>query len=48
MPTAIALYVLNQKREALAQIEMRYGFRVAVARDDTLIPPAFRLERLRA
>ena len=48
VPTAIALYVLNQKREALTQIELRYGFRVAVSRDDSLIPPAFRLERLRA
>ncbi|HEX3499011.1 MAG TPA: Rne/Rng family ribonuclease [Stellaceae bacterium] len=47
VPTAVALYVLNQKREALAQIELRYGFRVTVANDDTLIPPAFRLERLR-
>jgi ribonuclease E len=47
VPTAVALYVLNQKREALAQIEARYGFRVTVAHDDTLIPPAFRLERLR-
>jgi ribonuclease E len=47
VPTAVALYVLNQKRQALAQIEMRYGFRVTVAHDDTLIPPAFRLERLR-
>ncbi|MBV8653269.1 MAG: Rne/Rng family ribonuclease, partial [Alphaproteobacteria bacterium] len=48
VPTAIALYILNQKSEALAQIETRYGFRVTVAHDDTLIPPAFRLERLRA
>src|SRR5690242_19624538 len=48
VPTAVALYVLNQKREMLAQIEIRYGFRVTVAHDDTLIPPAFRLERLRA
>lgn len=47
VPTAIALYILNQKREALAQIEARYGFHVAIARDDSLIPPAFRLERLR-
>jgi ribonuclease E len=48
VPTAIALYILNQKRVALTQIETRYGFRVAVSHDDTLIPPAFRLERLRA
>jgi ribonuclease E len=47
VPTAVALYILNQKREALAQIEMRYGFHVTVTNDDTLIPPAFRLERLR-
>src|SRR5207245_1225341 len=36
VPTAIALYVLNQKREALTQIELRYGFRVSVARDARL------------
>jgi ribonuclease E len=47
VPTAVALYILNQKREALAQIEMRYGFHVTVTNDDTLIPPAFRLDRLR-
>ncbi|HZS84535.1 MAG TPA: Rne/Rng family ribonuclease [Stellaceae bacterium] len=48
VPTNVALYILNQKREALAQIEQRYGFRVTLGRDDSLIPPAFRLERLRA
>jgi len=48
VPTTVALYILNQKRESLAQIEARYSIRVLVARDDSLIPPAFRLERLRA
>src|SRR4029077_11647596 len=48
VPTTVALYILNQKRESLAQIEARYGVRVTVARDDALIPPSFRLERLRA
>ena len=48
VPTTVALYILNQKRESLAQIEARYGVRVMVARDDSLIPPSFRLERLRA
>src|SRR5436190_2066416 len=47
VPTTVALYMLNQKRESLAQIEERYALRVMVARDDSLIPPAFRLERLR-
>ncbi|HEX4736061.1 MAG TPA: ribonuclease E/G, partial [Allosphingosinicella sp.] len=48
VPTTVALYMLNQKRESLAQIEARYGIKVVVARDDSLIPPSFRLERLRA
>jgi ribonuclease E len=48
VPTAVALYILNQKRDSLVQLESRYGLRVLMARDDALIPPAFRLERLRA
>jgi ribonuclease E len=48
VPTTVALYILNHKRESLAQLEARYGIHVLVARDDSLIPPAFRLERLRA
>jgi ribonuclease E len=48
VPTNVALYILNQKRESLTQIEARYGLRVMVAQDDALIPPSFRIERLRA
>ncbi|HXY98588.1 MAG TPA: ribonuclease E/G [Stellaceae bacterium] len=48
VPTPVALYILNHKRETLVQVERRYGFRVAIGGDDTLVPPAFRLERLRA
>ena len=48
VPTTVALYILNQKRDSLVQLETRYNLRVLVARDDALIPPAFRLERLRA
>jgi ribonuclease E len=48
VPTAVALYILNQKRKALAEIELRYGFRVYLAGDDHLITPEYRLERLRA
>ena len=47
VPTTVALYILNQKRDSLNQIETRYTLRVMVARDDSLIPPAYRLERLR-
>ena len=32
VPTNVALYILNQKRESLTQIEARYGIRVMVAR----------------
>ncbi|HEX6442222.1 MAG TPA: ribonuclease E/G, partial [Stellaceae bacterium] len=48
VPTNVALYILNQKRDSLAQIEARYGLKVMLARDDSLIPPNFRLEHLRA
>ena len=48
VPTNVALYILNQKRESLTQIEARYGLKVMVAQDDSLIPPNFRIERLRA
>ncbi len=45
VPIEIALYILNQKRDALAEIERRYEFRVTVAGDASLIPPDLRLER---
>ena len=48
VPTSVAIYILNQKREALVNIEARYGLHVAFSRDDTLIPPAYRLDRTRA
>ena len=48
VPTTVALYILNHKRDFLAQFEARYGIHVLMAQDDSLIPPAFRLERLRA
>ena len=47
VPSTVALYILNHKRDALARIEARYGLRVAFGRDDSLIPPAYRLERTR-
>jgi len=48
VPTSVALYILNQKRAMLAAAEQRYHFRVSITRDDTLIPPNMRLERVRA
>jgi ribonuclease E len=48
VPTEVAVYILNQKRAVLTGIEARYGFAVDIAADDTLIPPDFRLERVKA
>ncbi len=48
VPTTVALYILNHKRAALVTLEQRYGFNIVIDTDDTLIPPNFRLERLKA
>ncbi|PCJ58524.1 MAG: ribonuclease E/G [Rhodospirillaceae bacterium] len=48
VPTDIALYLLNQKRETLAEIQARFHFQIVIARDDKLIPPAYRMERTRS
>ncbi|MEE9544566.1 MAG: ribonuclease E/G [Rhodospirillales bacterium] len=46
--TEVALYILNQKRATLADIESRYGFTVNLSADDSLIPPNHRIERVKA
>ena len=48
IPSAVALYVLNNKRSMLADIENRYGFRIILLGDDSVIPPDMRIERVRA
>ncbi len=45
---AVALYVLNNKRARLAEIEARYGMSVSFAADESLLPPQTRIERTRA
>jgi ribonuclease E len=45
VPSEVALYLLNHKREMLSAIERRYEFKVLLAADDTLVPPDFRIER---
>jgi ribonuclease E len=47
VPSAITLYILNQKRAALTEIESRHGMRVLVLQDDALVPPGYRLERVK-
>ncbi len=46
--SSVVLYILNQKRDMLADIERRYGMRVYLSADDSLTPPTHRLERIRA
>ena len=48
VPTEIALYLLNEKRDALVEIEQRYGFRVLLRGDDVLIGTDHRLQTTRA
>ncbi len=47
VPTAVALYILNNKRAALAELEQRHGLRLMIGGDDSLIPPDYRMERLK-
>jgi ribonuclease E len=47
VPAQVALYILNHKRDRLAEIELRYGIRVLLEQDDSLVPPDHRMERLR-
>lgn len=42
----VALYILNDMRSRLVEIEQRYGFRVAVNADDSLLEADYRLNRI--
>ncbi len=44
---AIAMYILNNKRERLGEIEARYAMKVHFTADDTLVPPESRIDRLK-
>jgi ribonuclease E len=43
----VALWLLNRKRERLAEIEQRFGMAVMFEPDDTLMGPALKIERTR-
>ncbi len=43
----VALYILNYKRQALEDIERRYGIKVYLQGDESLIPPDHRMERVK-
>ncbi len=44
---AVAMYILNNKRDRLAEIEVRYAMHVHFTGDETLVPPHVRIEKLR-
>jgi len=46
VPTPVALYVLNQKRDRLLEIEQRNSLKVSVETDDGLVASDFELERI--
>ena len=48
VPTAVAIYLMNHKRSVIASLEARYDFRIFVGTDDSLIPPDFKIDRLKA
>jgi ribonuclease E len=48
MPTKVALYMLNQKRATLSDMEKRYSLQVLLHCDDTLSAADHRLERARS
>jgi len=43
-----ALYILNNKRQRLTEIEQRFGMRVSFSADESLLPAQTRIDRLRA
>ena len=46
-PVAIANFLMNQKREHVAQIEARYGLSVRIEGDPMLISPDFSIEKFK-
>ncbi|PZX10507.1 ribonuclease E [Celeribacter halophilus] len=46
-PVAIVNYLMNMKREKIAQIEARYGMAIRVEADPFLISPDFTIERFK-
>jgi ribonuclease E len=41
----VALYILNHKREAIAEIEQKFELKIIILEDDNLIPPDFSINK---
>jgi ribonuclease E len=48
VPTEVALYIFNNKRDHLTAIEKRYNMRVQLNANDTLLKPNYTIDILRA
>lgn len=48
LPTDVALYLLNEKRDHVLALEQRYDFRVLIGADPDLIPPDCNVEVIEA
>ena len=46
VPGNTAIYLLNQKRDTLVEIEKKYELKLFLVDDDTLVPPNFEIEKL--
>ncbi|KZX98490.1 MULTISPECIES: Rne/Rng family ribonuclease [unclassified Sulfitobacter] len=46
-PVGIANFLMNQKREHIANIEMRYGMSVRIEGDPTLVSPDYHIEKFK-
>ena len=46
VPTAVAIYLLNEKRDHLLMIEQRFSMRISVEADDSILAPEFSIEAL--
>ncbi|WP_417318147.1 Rne/Rng family ribonuclease [Emcibacter sp.] len=45
LPANVAIYILNQKRSQLTDLEQRYGFSVGISIDESLTENGYRMER---
>jgi ribonuclease E len=48
VPSAVAVYILNHKRDVLTRFETHYNISLVVLTDDTLPPPGYKMERAKA
>jgi ribonuclease E len=47
IPTPVAMYLLNEKRDALSALEAQYGLEIAIKCEDSLVAPDFGIERVK-